>query len=82
MLYFLHRLHACGWVAQQLMVNVMVDPEIYEELLKGNLNFGRILESLLITYLLLFFFFRVFLYSGLSFLQSKCGIEASYFIEM
>ena len=36
MLYFLHRLHACGWVAQQLMVNVMVDPEIYGELVKGS----------------------------------------------
>ncbi|KAM7538281.1 hypothetical protein Aperf_G00000077331 [Anoplocephala perfoliata] len=34
MLYFLHRLHACGWVTQQLMVDVMIDPEIFSDLVK------------------------------------------------
>lgn len=36
MLYFLHRLHACGWVTQQLMVDVMIDPQVYQELMKGS----------------------------------------------
>nr|CDS16757.1 E3 ubiquitin protein ligase UBR3 [Echinococcus granulosus] len=34
MLYFLHRLHACGWVTQQLMVDVMIDPQVYQELMR------------------------------------------------
>ncbi|VUZ38909.1 unnamed protein product, partial [Hymenolepis diminuta] len=33
MLFFLHRLHACGWVTQQLMVNVMIDLEVFADLI-------------------------------------------------
>lgn len=33
MLYFFHRLHACGWVTQQLMVNVLLDPNIFTDLI-------------------------------------------------
>ncbi|VDO03822.1 unnamed protein product [Rodentolepis nana] len=33
MLFFLHRLHACGWFTQQLMVNAMIDPKLFTELI-------------------------------------------------
>uniref|UniRef100_A0A5K3FC77 E3 ubiquitin-protein ligase n=1 Tax=Mesocestoides corti TaxID=53468 RepID=A0A5K3FC77_MESCO len=33
LLYFLHRLHACGWVTQKLMADVLINPDIYQNLL-------------------------------------------------
>lgn len=35
MLFFLHRLHSCGWVTQKLMADALTDPEVYSQLVKG-----------------------------------------------
>ncbi|VUZ38908.1 unnamed protein product, partial [Hymenolepis diminuta] len=57
MLFFLHRLHACGWVTQQLMVNVMIDLEVFADLIAESerrlsikeLKHKTLLESFLYT---------------------------------
>ncbi len=35
MLYFLHRLHACGWVTQKLMADVLTDEKLYRDFVVG-----------------------------------------------
>ncbi|VDK82056.1 unnamed protein product [Dibothriocephalus latus] len=36
LLFFLHRLHACGWVAQKLMADVLIDEQVFEDLLRAS----------------------------------------------
>lgn len=63
MLFFLHRLHACGWVTQQLMVNVMIDREVFADLIAGMLQ-----ALTFLSVLLLLFCYRLLCYACLSFL--------------
>lgn len=36
LLFFLHRLHSCGWVTQKLMADVLIDEQVFEDLLRAS----------------------------------------------